>query len=372
MIKNKKKLSTGFTTGTTAAAAASAATQALLTGKAPVKVSVILPGKKYAVLDVDSISFGKNNVYCQVIKHAGDDPDVTDGIAIGALVSFADGEEFILTGGKGVGKVTQPGLKVAVGESAINPVPRCMILENTQAVCKKYGYDKALKIVIFAKNGEDIAKKTFNPRLGIVGGISILGTTGIVEPMSERALIETIHVLIDKAKAVDPEKVLLSPGNYGREYCLRHYSFDLENSIMYSNYLGETLDYLVYRGFKEALLVGHFGKLVKVAAGVMNTHSAVADCRMETITAHAAILGAGSDVAKKLMDCRTTTAALKVLDEAGLTKAVLKSIMGKIAEHIDFRTHKAMHTEVIMFMDEDYALVKTPGAEKLAYKLEGR
>ncbi len=369
-VKNGEKLRCGFTTGTCATAAAAAAAQALLTGVQPVKIRALLPNSNSAVLEVERCQFGNRQAFCQVVKHAGDDPDVTDGIKIGALVSFAEEKKITISGGEGVGMVTEPGLQVPPGEPAINPAPRRMILENVQAVCKRHGYNGGLQIVISAEGGAEIAKKTFNPRLGIVGGISILGTTGIVEPMSERALVETIHVLIDKAKAINPIRVLLSPGNYGREYCLRHYAFDLEKSVKYSNYLGETLDYLVYRGFQEALLVGHIGKLVKVAAGVMNTHSAVADCRMETITAHAALAGAGQEVACKLMQCRTTDAALAVLEEAGLTQPVLQSILAKIQEHINARTHSAMQVEVILFATGDRVAIQTPGAAALAKRLE--
>lgn len=370
VVKNGEKLRCGFTTGTCAAAAAAAATQALLTGAQPVKIRTSLPNSNSAVLDVERCQFGVGNAFCQVVKHAGDDPDVTDGIKIGALVSFAEEKKITISGGEGVGTVTEPGLQVPPGEPAINPAPRRMILQNVEEICQKQGYDGGLHIVISAEGGAEIAKKTFNPRLGIKGGISILGTTGIVEPMSERALVETIHVLVDKAKARNPARVLLSPGNFGREYCLRHYQFDLDKSIKYSNYLGETLDYLVYQGFREALIVGHIGKLVKVAAGVMNTHSAVADCRMETMTAHAALAGAGQETARKLMQCRTTDAALAVLEQAGLARPVLQSILTKIQEHINARTRSALRVEVILFATGDRAAIQTPGAAALAKRLE--
>ena len=329
-------------------------------------LQVLLPGGTEVPLPVDSCTFQDGGAACYVVKHAGDDPDVTDGIRIGAEVRRSPVPQFLLEGGYGVGRVTEPGLQVPPGQAAINPVPRRMIRENVERVCRAHGEPGYLQVCIVAENGEQIALKTFNPRLGIVGGISILGTTGVVEPMSERALVETIHVLLRRAKAKNPTRVLLSPGNYGRDYCLRHFSFDLEDSVKYSNFLGETLDYLVYLGFRQALIVGHIGKLIKVAAGVMNTHSAVADCRMEVLSAHAAMAGADSQTVKKLMACITTDAALAVLEEAGLTKMVMRSALAKIQEHIRARTRGAIQVELIVFATGGQIAAQTAGAQMLA------
>lgn len=369
VVKNGKELCCGYTTGTCAAAAASAAAEILLSGNPVHQVKVLLPGGKEAVLPVEETRRYQDSVFCSVIKHAGDDPDVTDGMAIGALVSLHNGKDILLTGGQGVGTVTGPGLQVPPGEAAINPVPRRMIQTNVAAVCAAHQRSEGMRVVISAENGEEIAKKTFNPRLGIVGGISILGTTGIVEPMSERALVETIHVLIDKARVRDPKKIAIAPGNYGRDYCLKNLGFDLEDSVKFSNFVGETLDYLVYRGFEKVLLVGHVGKLAKLAAGVMNTHSSYADCRMEVLAVHSVLQGAEAGIVKEIMDCRTTDEAISLLDSKGLTDRVMQSVMEKALEHIHYRTHGALDVEMILFTTGDRMLARTEGAEKLAREI---
>lgn len=371
VIKNGKALRCGYTTGTCATAAAAAAAEMLLTGEAVRQTMVRLPQGQEAVLPVENIKMAKMSVSCSVTKHAGDDPDVTDGMAIYAEVSFQDEPGVVLQGGKGVGTVTGPGLQVPPGEAAINPVPRRMIKEHVERVRMAHPCDRGLRVIISAENGEKIAQKTFNPRLGIVGGISILGTTGIVEPMSERALIETIHVLIDKARVKNSKRVVISPGNYGRDYCLSHFSFDMDHSIKFSNYVGETLDYLVYRGFEEVLLVGHAGKLVKLAAGVMNTHSAVADCRMEVLAVHSLLCGAKPELVPAVMACKTTDEALALLDTADITKPVMASVLAKASEHIGYRTHGELQVEIIMFATGDRVLAQTDGAEELAKKMRG-
>lgn len=152
---------------------------------------------------------------------------------------------------------------------------------------------RGLDVEISVPGGDEIAKKTYNPRLGIVGGISILGTSGVVDPMSEKALIDTIKVVVDRQHAKDPEHILIAPGNYGRDFCREELGLDIENAVPVSNYIGEALDYIRYKGFKKILFVGHTGKLIKTAAGIMNTHSSYADGRMEIIAVHSALWGAG-------------------------------------------------------------------------------
>lgn len=372
VVKNGKELRCGFTTGTCAAAAAAAAAGMLLTGERPDTVLVRLPGGEEVSLPVEEAAFAHGAAFCGIIKRAGDDPDVTDGMLIGAQAVLTAEAGIVISGGEGVGVVTGPGLQVPPGEAAINPVPRRMIRENVERVLARCGSDSGVQVTISARGGEEIAQKTFNPRLGIVGGISILGTTGIVEPMSEKALVDTIKVLIDKARVKDPVRAVLSPGNYGRDYCLRQFGFDIDDSIKYSNYIGETLDHLVYRGFQEILLVGHVGKLVKVAGGVMNTHSSMADCRMEILASHAALCGADRDTVAKLMACRTTDEALAVLDAAGVTQPVMEAVREKILEHIAYRTHGQLRTELVVFATGDRVLTRTAGVEAFLEKMKSR
>lgn len=365
VVKNGKELRCGFTTGTCAAAAAAAAAGMLLTGERPDTVLVRLPGGEEVSLPVEEAAFAHGAAFCGIIKRAGDDPDVTDGMLIGAQAVLTAEAGIVISGGEGVGVVTGPGLQVPPGEAAINPVPRRMIRENVERVLARCGSDSGVQVTISARGGEKIAQKTFNPRLGIVGGISILGTTGIVEPMSEKALVDTIKVLIDKARVKDPVRAVLSPGNYGRDYCLRQFGFDIDDSIKYSNYIGETLDHLVYRGFQEILLVGHVGKLVKVAGGIMNTHSHTADCRTELFCTHSALCGAGRELCAALYAAATTDACLELLDTAGLRAPVLESLLDAIQLHLDRRAGEAFRVGAVLFSNQHGPLGATQTAKEL-------
>lgn len=283
--------------------AAVAALFLLISGESLPAVQVRLPQGEQALISIQRWQRCTDSALCWVQKDGGDDPDVTHGAMICAQALLlnqmpeptATPEErdcqVLVDGGEGVGRVTGPGLQIPAGYAAINPVPRKMIAQQVRAACQHLGCNKPVQVIVSVENGRELARKTFNPRLGIEGGISILGTTGIVEPMSEQALVETIHILVDKARLHNPNTILLAPGNYGKDYCLHQLGLDLEKGVKFSNFLGETLDYVKYRGFRQLLLVGHVGKLVKIAGGVMNTHSSVADCRMEILTAHAAMAG---------------------------------------------------------------------------------
>ncbi|WMJ22030.1 cobalt-precorrin-5B (C(1))-methyltransferase CbiD [Paludicola sp. MB14-C6] len=370
VVKNGQKLRCGYTTGSCATAATAAATQMILSGQRVDHIKIMLPNSNEALFEVNDINIGENFASCSVQKDAGDDPDVTDGIRIFSKVMLCD-KGIHIKGGKGVGLVTSKGLQCEVGEPAINPVPKKMITQNAQKICEKYSYDKGLEITISAQNGEEIAKKTFNPRLGIVGGISILGTTGIVEPMSEKALIDTIKVLIDKQKVKNEKLILISPGNYGRDYCKNVLHFDIDKGIKFSNYIGETLDYLVYSGFEKVLLVGHIGKLVKIAGGIMNTHSSYADCRMEILAAHSAMAGATSVTIKQIMNCKTTDEAIEIIEKAGLKNQVFASIKEKIQFHIDYRTKGKMQVEFYIFSTDDSIITQTENADEFAKEIRG-
>lgn len=362
VIKNGKALRKGFTTGSCACAAAAAAAELLLGGKTISSVEIYLPNGTNAAFDVMVKKKAESSAVCAVIKDAGDDPDITDGVEISAKVSFApEGIHFFA--GSGVGTVTCSGLPIEKGEPAINPGPRKMIQENLKNISQKYGYTGGFAITVSAKGGEELAKHTFNPRLGIEGGISILGTTGIVEPMSEQALIDTIHLTIDRARIQNSQQIIVSPGNYGRDYCLHQLGFSLEDCIKCSNFIGETLDYLVYRDFSEILLVGHIGKLVKLAGGIMNTHSSIADARMEILASHCALAGGNQQAVKSIMESRTTDQALSILDQWNLTDTVCHSLLNKIVEHIRLRTHGKISIHVIVFTTEERLLIKTEKVE---------
>ena len=377
IIKNNRKMRFGYTTGSCAAAAAKGAAEILL-GKQKIKeVPLMTPKGILLYLELLDIREEEGAVSCAVRKDAGDDPDTTDGILVFARVEkLKDSGEsaqpsILLDGGEGVGRVTRPGLSQKVGEAAINPVPRTMILSAVRETAEKYQYKGKLKVIISVPGGEETARRTFNPRLGILGGISILGTSGIVEPMSEAALIESIRVEMAQKAAEGMEYLLVTPGNYGADYLKGHMDLPFEKNIKCSNYVGETIDMAVNMGIKGILFVSHIGKFVKVASGIMNTHSHNADARMETLCACAIRAGAGLDCAKEILDCGTTDEALAVLKRYGVLKESMEQMMLKIQFYLDHRSYEQILLGAVIFSNEYGYLGQTENAERLIGKLKG-
>ena len=369
VVKDGKKLMLGFTTGSCATAASKAAATMLLTGEVQEQVRLETPKGILLNLEVEDITSDKESVSCKIIKDGGDDPDATHGMKICATVKkIPFGIE--IDGGKGVGRVTKEGLACSVGEAAINPTPRLMIKEALIEVAEKHNYKGGFKVIISADGGEEVAKRTFNPRLGIIGGISILGTSGIVEPMSERALIETIHVEIDSRTSKGEDKLLICPGNYGRDFALREFNIDLETGIKCSNYIGEALDYSVYKGVKRIMLIGHAGKISKVAAGIMNTHSRMADGRKEIFAAHGAMAGATREQVMRIMEATTTDEIDCLLEEMKLKDKVWKTVMDKIVENLKYRIGDQCDIEVMTFTNKGRYIYMTEGARGLIKELE--
>ena len=354
----------GYTTGTCAALAAAGAVQLLLAGDAPAILRVTTPKGWPVELEPELCCLEDGTALCAVRKDAGDDPDVTDGMLICAAVTRTDGG-IDIDGGTGVGRVTKPGLDQPVGAAAINTVPRRMIREAAEKLCESCGYTGGLKIVISAPDGEKIAEKTFNPQLGIAGGISILGSSGIVEPMSERAIVETTALEIRQAAADGAKRLILLPGNYGMDYLTRNLP-ELETvpRAKCSNFIGEAIDAARLEGFGEVLLIGHVGKLIKLAGGIMNTHSKTADCRRELFVCHAALCGADTETCRDLMDEVTTEGCLTVLARAGLRERVMESLLGAIQEQLSRRVGE-MKIGALLFSSEAGFLGLTEGAADL-------
>ena len=372
VYKNHKKLRYGYTTGSCAAAASKAAAAMLLSGKEISYVELHTPKGIDLRLEVLDISREDNAVSCAIQKDGGDDPDVTNGILIYAKVSRepADEAQIIIDGGIGVGRVTKPGLEQLVGAAAINKVPRQMIRENLEAVCEQYHYHGKLSVVISIPSGVELAAKTFNPRLGIVGGISVLGTSGIVEPMSEQALIDTIRVEMRQKLANGMEYLLVVPGNYGIDFLDQYgHGLQLEDAVKCSNFVGEALDAAVEFGAKGVLMVGHIGKFIKLAGGIMNTHSHNADARMELLTVHAALLGAPVELLQKMMGCVTTDDALKYLKEADLMEPVMERIMEKMEFYVNQRAQHQLELGVITFSNVFGILGQTKNVPDLVKKI---
>lgn len=349
VLKNGKKLRCGFTTGTCAAAAATAGALMIFTRKTIENVSVRLPRGEILIIDIKDPSFNVHGVRCCVKKDSGDDPDSTDGILIYADVNLDDSGDIHIEGGKGVGCVTQKGLDPPVGGPAINSVPRKMIIANVRKVCAEYGYFGGVNIVISVPEGEEVAKKTFNPQLGIVGGISILGTTGIVEPMSEKALIDSLKVEMQVIKEKGYNTLLAFPGNYAENFIAKTFGISGENSLKFSNYLGEVLDFALELDYREVLVVGHIGKMVKVAGGMMNTHSHTGDFRMEMFACYAGLYGAGSHIIAEILSCVTTEQVLDILKREGLLQRVIQKIHERALYYINKRVDKRILTKLIIY-----------------------
>lgn len=365
VYKNNKKMRMGYTTGSCAAAASKAAAWMLLHGQILPEVELMTPKGIGLHLEVLEPKFSDSSASCAIRKDAGDDPDVTDGLLIYATVSRTAQPGVTLDGGEGVGRVTRTGLEQAVGDAAINKVPRQMIREGVEDVCRAAGYTGGLSVIISIPGGAELAQKTFNPRLGIVGGISVLGTSGIVEPMSEEALIQTIRVDIKMQLSGGRSYLVLVPGNYGLDFLEDYEPEVLKRSVKYSNFLGEAIDAAVEFGAKGILLVGHIGKLVKLAAGIMNTHSRNADARMDILTAHAAVLGADQETAARLMDCITTDEALEILKEKGLLEPVMKRLMERMEFYVDHRSGKSLERGILTFSLEQGVLGESSDVRQL-------
>ncbi len=347
--RGQKKLRCGYTTGSCAAAAAKAAASCLLGGMSCREVSLMTPKGILLCLPVGGLSLSedKKTAVCYIEKDSGDDPDVTNGCHVYASVSFQIPEKFselpednrvMIDGGNGIGRITKEGFDQPIGAAAINRVPRKMITENVLSVCEEFDFQGRLFVEISIPEGEALAEKTLNPQLGIVGGISVLGTSGIVEPMSEQALLDTIYLELRVRAAQSREFLLLTPGNYGMDFIRESLKeFPAEQAVKCSNFIGETLDYAKELGFQRILLVGHAGKIIKLAAGIMNTHSRYADARMEILAAYAALSGAGQDTVEAVLNCTMTDAAFAVLKKQGLLEKTMEAVTGRILYYLKRR-----------------------------------
>ena len=357
----------GFTTGSCAAAAAKAAAYMLLTGREKQEITIITPKGIPFQADIVDIDRKERSVRCSVVKDGGDDPDITTGAHISATVRFAQGEEqshqIMIDGGTGVGRVTKPGLDQPVGNAAINHVPRRMIESEVKDVCGLCDYKGALEVIIEVPEGEEIAKRTFNPRLGIVGGISILGTSGVVEPMSTQALLDTIKVELSQKKALGYPVAAVSPGNYGLDFMKETFQYDLDKSVKCSNFIGDTIDMAKELGFRKMLLTGHIGKLIKVSGGIMNTHSKEGDCRMELLASAALLSGCSKEGALKILQCITTEEGVCILTKEGCVKETMKEVMKKIMFFLEKRAGEEIEIQCMMYSNQYGLLAKSEGAE---------
>lgn len=384
----------GYTTGSCACAASKAALLILL-GEEVDLVRIDTPAGISLDLDILNLKIEEDSVSLAIKKYSGDDPDVTDGILIYAKLSFIPNEikanvkEYIkennkksilrtdikcccdiedklqeavldrdiniddkniiyICGGIGVGKLTKKGLDRYIGEAAINSVPRNMIREHLKAVLDDKNIEGDILVEIFVPEGEEVSKRTFNKRLGIEGGISILGTSGIVTPMSKSALIDTIKVDM-KSKRENSEYIVAVPGNYGMDYIANKFGFDKGIGVEFSNYIGEAIDFAINLECKGLLLVGHIGKFVKLAGGIMNTHSNDADARAELMAAHLLKCDLENieaskivNIAKEILSSNTTDESVGILKREGILKEVMSGLGQSMYKYARQRANKAL------------------------------
>ena len=363
---NGKKLRKGFTTGTCATAATAAAISMILNQDIEEKVTVSTANGVEVTMDIKNPSFGELTASAAVEKDGGDDADATHGLLTYSTVTLLpDSNDIEIDGGEGVGRVTQKGLKCDVGMAAINPTPRAMIEKTARQLL---GPNCGAKIIISVPGGEETAKLTYNSRLGIVGGISILGTTGIVNPMSEESWKASITIELTMLYNQGYRSVVLAPGNYGEDFATNVLGIPPHRIVNMSNFVGHVLKEVQRIGFTRVLMVGHMGKFVKVAGGIFSTHSKDSDARMEIIMANLALLGAPVELLEKVDQCITTDAAGTLIEEYHY-----EEVYQVLVDKMKFRSERLLRNrkpevsiDVVTFGTEAGYLASTQTLEEIA------
>lgn len=364
IYKGSQKMRCGYTTGSCAAAAAKAAAEMLLTGRVLTAAEILTPKGIVIRPDIIEPVITEKMASCAVEKDSGDDPDVTNGVKVFAAVALAT-KGVKIKGGVGIGRVTKAGLDQPVGEAAINSVPRKMITSAVMEIAEKYGYSGGFEVTVSVPEGGELAAKTYNPRMGIEGGISIIGTSGIVEPMSNTALIETIRTEANMRRAEGQKNMLLTIGNYSESFVQDEMPFSLERSVTCSNFIGDAIDIGIELGFSSILIVGHIGKLVKLGAGIMNTHSSWADGRMEVLVTCGLLAGADTETLKKLPECATADAAMDILADAGYLEKTLDILSQRMDYYLRGRVKDEIKIAALAFSYKRVINVKTAFADEL-------
>ncbi|MGD6932607.1 MAG: cobalt-precorrin-5B (C(1))-methyltransferase CbiD [Candidatus Bathyarchaeia archaeon] len=335
----------GITTGATAAAAAKAATIAAL--KEPVD-RVVIPtpiGLRFEVPVKSSRKLAENTAEAVAVKDAGQDIDATDKMEIIATVKITDDSQVTIKSGSGVGVVTKPGLQVPVGEGAINPVPRSMI---TEAVKEVLPAGKGAEVLISAPEGANIAKKTTNAKLGVKGGVSILGTTGVVKPLSLEACRRSMVPQIDVAIARGYKRLVFVPGNIGEKIAKEKFNIPEDAIVQTGDFVGYMLDKAVEKNVKEIIFIGHSGKIVKLAANIFNTHHKVGDARNEVIASYAGAVGASTQTINKLLTANTSDEASEILRQAGFLEKTYDRIAARVNQRVSDRVENKIKISIVI------------------------
>ncbi len=360
IVKNGKKMRYGYTTGSCAAGVAKAGVEMLFSQERIDSVTIDTPKGWELNLKLQDVVIDESYVSCSIIKDSGDDPDITNKIKIYARVEKTNKNDIEITGGIGVGKVTKKGLAVPIGEYAINPVPMKMIREEVRKVLPN---GRGVKITIYCPEGVEVSKKTFNPKLGIIGGISILGTSGIVEPMSEEAFKDSLAIELSILKEQGIKKIIFSPGNYGRDFA-RNLGLSQDALIKTSNFIGFMIDKAVEYNITEILWVGHIGKMIKVAGGTFHTHSKISDGRMEILAANCALHGGSQELIKKIMESNTTEESADYIKEENM-EWIFPLLAEKISKKCEERGLDKLNVGTILFSQDQGLLGICPKGKEL-------
>lgn len=367
-----KKYRRGYTTGSCATGAAKAATYMLLTKKKINEINIDTPKGIPLTLKVENLNINNDYVECSIEKDGGDDIDATHTMHIYARAEIVDKEskDILVCGGEGIGVVTKKGLSVEIGKAAINPTPMKMI--NTELrkiigddISGTIGNDKALKITISAPRGEEVAKKTFNPRLGIIGGISIIGTTGIVEPMSDEGWKKSLSIELQMKREQGLDKIILVPGNHGEQFVREQLDLDMKYVVRTSNFIGYMLKEAQRMGYKKILMAGHIGKFIKLSAGIFNTHSKVADARREILVSNLAMMKAPYEFLEKVDKCLTAEEAVELINNSeyiDFYNLVSNKCKFKVDEYLG---DEDIEVEIIMFSMDKTLLGKSDNTDNL-------
>ncbi len=384
--KGGRKLRCGYTTGSCAAAAAKAALIMLLEGNEIENVTIQTPNGHLFVAEITDIqrNIEEHSLTCAVTKDAGDEPDVTDGIKIFATVSLIDtsdkansGECVTIEGGKGIGTVTRPGLTVPVGCASINPIPKEMIRKSLCEILKSHNLTgRRVKVVISAPDAASVVEKTYNPKMGIIGGITILGNTGIIEPLSNEMVLYSLKSEISIRKAEGETVLLLSPGGCGIQYLADRYGVNPDLAVLCYNFVRDAVLAAREEGFDKILMVGRMGKLVKVSEGAQNTHPGIgADRRMEIIAELTRLFvkqKTPADLVDNISRSRDFDNVVRMITEAGLRDEVFAELAIRIKRHMDSWTDGKVAVEVVLFNNDETELKATRGAEAMVRELAKR
>ena len=357
----KENLRTGYTTGSSAAAASKAALLSMISQEETDSVEIRLPKGKAITIPVESCSFARDSATCSVIKDGGDDPDVTHGAEIVAELSLTDrAGEIEIDGGRGVGIVTKPGLGLEIGKPAINPVPKRMIRENLRDAGGKILAERGIRVVISVPQGESLGPRTDNPRIGIRGGISILGTSGIVIPFSTASYAASIRQNLDVAIAMGDDTVVLTTGGRSEDFARRIIGLPDHCFVQMGDFSGYTMQQCGRKGIKKAHVVGFIGKLAKMAAGVKQTHVKGSKVDMDFLAGLAAEAGAGEEVAGEIRRANTARHVAEIVQRGG-PEGFFDLVCGRVREHMRGHAGREISLDVILFDFEGNVLARREG-----------